>query len=128
VICLSWRAVWLSMAGSFYPLFRLGEEQVYRVVEAAATTCYRQFGGSKRRPAFADAIDWLLDTGVIHRADAPRWEAARKLRNIASHSEQPTYMTPGAVLTTFETSAHDINRLFARANQKRLISGRSPRR
>jgi hypothetical protein len=98
----------------FYPLFRLGEEQLYRVVEAAAAARYKQLGGPDDRPNFVDTIRWLTQAGVIPVADGPRWQAARQLRNRASHLEQQVVMPPGAVLTTLEACGHDINRLFAR--------------
>lgn len=102
----------------YYPLFRVGEEHVYRVVEAAAKSCYRQLGGPRRRPTFEKTIGWLIEVDVIPAMDRTRWEAVRQLRNAASHPDQPSYMSPGAVLTTFEACAHDINRLFARARQR----------
>ncbi len=98
----------------FYPLFALGEEQLYRVLEAAARARYRQTGGPKQEPRFKEAIDFLVDNAVIPEPDSERWDAARKLRNAASHREQHTAMPPGTILRHLELSAHDINRLFAR--------------
>ena len=101
----------------FYPLFRVGEEHAYRVVEAAVKDCYRQLGGPRRRPTFENVIDWLIEVDVIPASDKTRWDAVRHLRNAASHLDQPSYMPPTAVLATFKACAHDINRLFMRATR-----------
>jgi hypothetical protein len=98
----------------FYPLFRLGEEQLYRVAESAVRARCRQLDAPGRRPTFARAITWLIEQGVIPEADRDRWTAVRELRNHASHPERHTAMPPGAVLTMLNANAHDINRLFAR--------------
>jgi hypothetical protein len=99
----------------FYPLFHLGEEQLYRVVEAAATACYETLGGPRSRPSFAEAVDWLTKRGVIPGDDRERWIAIRRLRNAASHPDQQSVMVPGQALGTLKATAHDINRLFARS-------------
>lgn len=98
----------------FYPLFRLGEEQLYRLTETALRRCYRHLGGSKRRPTFEQAVDFLIERRVIPAEDFGRWDAARKLRNAASHPERASVMPPGAVLGMLKANAHDINRLFVR--------------
>jgi hypothetical protein len=101
----------------FYPLFHVGEEQLYRVVEAAAKACYKSLGGTARQPTFDRAVNWLIARDVIPAADRDRWTAGRKLRNSASHPTQPVVMVPGQVLGTLRATAHDINRLFARAKR-----------
>jgi hypothetical protein len=97
----------------FYPLFRLAEEQVYRVLEAAARTRYREFAGAKAQPSFHEAVSWLTRRGAIAPADEVRWRAVRELRNDASHPKYQSVMPPGAVLATLQAAAHDINELFA---------------
>lgn len=98
----------------FYPLLRLGEEQLYRVSEAALRSRFSQLRGTKQEPTFEQAVEWLVLRGVIPEADRERWTAARHLRNIASHPKRQAAMPPGAVLRMLEVVAHDINRLFAR--------------
>ena len=98
----------------FYPLFRLGEEQLYRLTETALRRCYGNLGGPKRQPTFTQAVDFLVGRRVIPSDDRERWEAARKLRNAVSHPERASVMPPGAVLGMLKVNAHDINRLFAR--------------
>lgn len=98
----------------FYPLFRVGEEQLYRLTETALRCCYHHLAGPGRRPTFKKAIGFLVERGVIPAEDRGRWEAARQLRNVASHPERASVMPPGAVLGMLRANAHDINRLFAR--------------
>jgi hypothetical protein len=98
----------------FYPLFALGEEPLYRVLEAAVRARYRQIGGQKQEPRFKEAIDFLVENDVIPKPDREHWDAARELRNAASHREQHEALPPGTILRHLEVSAHDINRLFAR--------------
>lgn len=101
----------------YYPLFFLAEEQLHRVVEAAARACYQQLGGAARQPRFAETIEFLIERGIIPRSDKERWRAARWLRNQASHPTRQSVTAPGAILRMFNQCAHDINRLFARARQ-----------
>jgi hypothetical protein len=98
----------------FYPMFLLGEEQLYRVVEAAATTRYHELNGPQRKPSFAKTIEWLIEREVIPAEDEGRWDAVRQLRNAASHPDRQSVMPPGAVLSGLKASAEDINHLFAR--------------
>jgi hypothetical protein len=98
----------------FYPVYLLAEEQLHRVLETAVRTRYQELGGGRRRPAFAHAIEWLIDRKVISPNDKERWDGIRVMRNAASHPEHQDVMPPGAVLRTLRETAHDINRLFAR--------------
>jgi hypothetical protein len=98
----------------FYPLFRLGEEQLYRVLEAAARLRYRQLGGEKVRPHYQQAIDLLAERGAIPAFEVERWSAARRLRNNASHPEQAAVVPPGFALRMLQRSSADIEALFAR--------------
>jgi hypothetical protein len=97
----------------FYPLFRLGEEQLYRVLEAATQLRYRQQEGPKKSPRYEETITLLTKQGVIPLEEVERWTAARRLRNEASHPKQVSVMPPGAVLGMLKVSARDINDLFA---------------
>lgn len=99
----------------FYAMFLLGEDQLHRVLETAVRTRYAELDGPSARPTFKHAIDWLTTCKVIPPEDAERWEGARKMRNTASHPERQGAIAPGTVLRTLRETAHDINRLFARA-------------
>ena len=96
----------------FYPLFRLGEEQLYRVLETAAKLRYREAGGTKKRPTFFEVIDSLVQMGNIPEEERERWTAARKLRNHASHAERAAVVPPGFALRMLSAGARDIDGLF----------------
>lgn len=99
----------------FFPMFLFGEDHLHRVLETAVKTRYAELGGPRQRPSFKHAIDWLIERKVIPQEDEERWEGARRMRNIASHPERQGAMAPGTVLRRLTETAHDINRLFARA-------------
>ena len=96
----------------FYPLFRLGEEQLYRVLEAAAKHRYRGAGGAEDEPSFHEAVAYLLERDLIAPSEAERWTAARRLRNIASHPEQAAVVPPGMALRMLRAAQRDIDSLF----------------
>jgi len=96
----------------FYPLFKLGEEQMYRVMETAAKLRYRETGGERSRPTFFEAIDSLVEMGHIQADERERWTAARKLRNYSSHAERAAVVPPGFALSILRASARDIDGLF----------------
>ncbi len=76
VVAVSGRPV-SGWCGERFELGEGGEEQLYRVVEAAAKARYVQLGGSRRQPRLAEVIRWLVDVDVIPSGDEPRWGAAR---------------------------------------------------
>lgn len=67
-----------------------------------------------RRTTFAETLDWLIEWDIISEAERDRWSGRRQLRNLASHPDEAAVMPPAEVLRILETSAHDMNRLFAR--------------
>lgn len=97
----------------FYPIFRLAEEQLYRVLEAAAKMRYRRAQGPKRQPSYNEAISYLSEAGLIFPEQLERWHAARKLRNMASHPERATVVPPGFAVRMLRVAASDIDALFA---------------
>lgn len=96
----------------FYPLFRLAEEQLYRVLEAAAMLRCQELSGSKRPSTYAQAIDFLSKSGLIPTDQVERWSAARRLRNMASHPERATVVPPGFALRMLSGASSDIDSLF----------------
>lgn len=99
----------------YYPHYVLGESQLHRITEAAVKACYRRLHGPRQRPSFAHAVEWLAQKGVIKHEDLDRWGGVRELRNAGSHPHRASVMPPGHVLRILTATAHDINRLFARA-------------
>jgi hypothetical protein len=101
----------------FYPMYELGQEQLFRVSEAAARRCCAALGNESERLSFYAAIGFLAKKGVIDADDRHRWEAARKLRNSSSHPERASVMPPGAIASLVEATATDINHLFLEARR-----------
>ena len=64
----------------FYPLFRIGEEQLYRVLESSARIRYSELGGEAARPGFKQMIAHLLERGAI---------AADQLERLGSGTPAP---------------------------------------
>jgi hypothetical protein len=98
----------------FYPMYQLGQEQLFRVSEAAARRCCDALGNESERQSFYRSIEFLVREGAIGADDRHRWEAARKLRNSSSHPERASVMPPGAIASLVEATAADINDLFLR--------------
>ena len=97
----------------FYPLFRLGEEQLFRVLESAARLRYCEVGGGRTSPRYEEAVEYLGERGVIASHQLERWHAARQLRNMSSHPERATVVPPGMAARMLRTTATDIDVLFA---------------
>ena len=96
----------------FYPLYTLSSEQLYRVAETAVNQRFIQLRESKGKRSFARCIKWLHEVGVIPDSDLIRWEAIRTLRNIASHPEKQSIVTPGNAIGNLERLSVLINSLF----------------
>lgn len=96
----------------FYPMFRLGEEQLFRVVETAAKVRCRDFADCGKPRSFNEAITQLARHGVIPVEDTARWAAVRHLRNMASHPERASVVPPGMAVGTLHGTARDIDSLF----------------
>jgi hypothetical protein len=105
----------------FYPLITLASEQVYRVLEAAARLRCLESGitpsklskkGKPLKPDFAQLISALIRRGFIFPTERGRWEAARRLRNSASHPLRQAIISAGMSLDVLESSAELLNKLF----------------
>ncbi len=105
----------------FYPMFQLGQEQLFRVTEAAAKRCSKMLGDNDKHRSFFKCIEFLVQEGAIAADDRRRWEAARELRNSSSHPERASVMPPGAIASMMDTTATDINDLFRAADGLRLL-------
>jgi hypothetical protein len=106
----------------FYPLYQIGEDQLFRVVDAAVGAKCEQAGGPKARTSFAARIDWLLKQGMILEEERIRWDALRNLRNFASHPEMQMIHPPGSVLMSFQLAVLQINALFEQASIEQASS------
>jgi hypothetical protein len=96
----------------FYPIYTLGIEQLFRVVESAVTFKCNVMRAPSKIHSFQQKVDWLTEKSIIPQSECLRWKAVRALRNISSHPEMQSIYTPTDALTTIETIASDINFLF----------------
>jgi hypothetical protein len=96
----------------FYPLYTLAAEQLFRVAEAAVTHKCKAVGAPNSIRSFQPKVDYLVNQGIISAEDKSRWDAIRKLRNIASHPENQTILPPGPVIGLLERITDSINSLF----------------
>ena len=96
----------------FYPLYTLGNEQVFRVLEAALTHKYRQLRLPRSSGSFVDKIDGLFRSGHLDEQQLSQWHAARKLRNASSHPDRQTLIFPTTAIGGLQTAADLIDDLF----------------
>lgn len=95
----------------FYPIYTLGIEQLFRVIEAAVAFKCKAMGAPPRQN-YEKNIDWLIRKGVIPQEEFLRWEGIRGLRNIASHPKMQSIWTPVEALRYIESAANRINFIF----------------
>jgi hypothetical protein len=104
----------------FYPLFTLGAEQCYRVVEAAVGHRYQQAGGKRsvrsgkrmREFKLSEKLNWLVKKSIIPKEKESLWQSLRALRNMASHPEHQSIYDPAMSVNMLHHCAEDINSLF----------------
>lgn len=98
----------------FYPLYTLGAEQLFRVAEAAVAYKCEALGVPKLERTFKKKITWLVGHGTIPEPELNRWQACRKLRNVASHPDRQSILTPWDAISILEGIAEQINSVFSR--------------
>ena len=95
----------------FYPLFALGSEQSFRVLEAALRYKCRVMNAPANKKSFDHLLKWMKSNDFP--IDYERWQAARELRNAASHPNSQLLVTPGMALRDIEILVQLIEDLFA---------------
>jgi hypothetical protein len=96
----------------FYPLYQLGENQLFRVADAAVTAKCTAMRSPKKVQDFFARLAWLEEQGVILSNAKGAWDGMRRLRNIASHPETQSLNFPGSILGSFRGVRDAINALF----------------
>lgn len=96
----------------FYPLFTLGSEQLYRVLEAALRYKCDQLQAPEGVNNFERMIEWLHKRGILNKRRYVQWNAARELRNSSTHAIQQSLMDPPGALSGLRTAEDLINELF----------------
>lgn len=97
----------------FYPLYALGIEQSYRVLEAALKhKCNSLDAPASVTKSFAKMVEWLAVQGLLTTAQRDRWDAARRLRNMTSHAEQQSIRMPTDAVNSLYMAVEMIEMLF----------------
>ena len=98
---------------TFYPLLTIGTEQLFRVLEAAATNKCMAMNAPAKIKTFGDKLKWLLENDTITKDQYKRWGATRKLRNSVSHLHDQNIFDPTIALNELDFATELINKLFA---------------
>jgi hypothetical protein len=109
----------------FTPLSTLGSEQCWRIMEAGARLRCGQVGiptvrtiktgkpkGQTKDTTYGENIAALVNQGEIQASDQSRWNAARNLRNSASHPERQMILDSWQALGVLENCVDFLNNLF----------------
>ena len=96
----------------FYPLFTLGLEQVFRLMEAAAKAKATSLGIATGRHDYRWILEALQEKKALTKDEHDEWTNARKFRNLTTHAERQTILMPGQVVGTLTSITEAINRLF----------------
>lgn len=94
----------------FYPLLTVGAQQAERLLESAVWM--RCKNGGWKVGNYHNNLKTLVQHGVIAAEDESRWQAARMLRNAASHQKQQTIYSPGMAFGNLALTAEWLNQLF----------------
>lgn len=96
----------------YYPLYALGQDQLWRVCEAALADRFKQLGGPNGRKRFAERIEWMSDTHYFSDEQKVWWTAVKDLRNSVSHPAFQTLIAPLQLPGDLRRIAHAIDCLF----------------
>jgi hypothetical protein len=99
----------------FYPLYTLTYEQLFRVVETAVTLKCRSLSAPASVQSFVKKIEFLIANSIIPESERLSWQGIRGLRNIASHPECQSIVTPGDALHQLRQITAIVNKLFVGA-------------
>ncbi|HLA95120.1 MAG TPA: hypothetical protein VK612_05315 [Pyrinomonadaceae bacterium] len=96
----------------FYPLWTLGTEQMFRVVDAAVSHKCGALGAPKSKKGFADKVEWLEIMKAIASDDKETFSEIRKLRNSSSHPANQSIVSPSTAISLLRLVTKVINSIF----------------
>lgn len=97
----------------FYPLYALGSEQCFRVMETALRHKCRDLEAPAHvSKGFKSMVEWLVSRGAIEKTDELRWDAARRLRNAASHPDRQSIVMPTMAVNNLDIAVEMTSALF----------------
>jgi hypothetical protein len=97
----------------FYPLLTIGTEQLFRVLEAAATNKCMAMNAPAKIQKFSHKIKWLSENHTIAQDQYIRWDSTRHLRNQVSHLQDQNIFDPNIAIDQLYIAIELINQLFA---------------
>lgn len=97
----------------FYPLYTLGSEQLYRVLEAAIMLKCKLLNAPNRIQRYADALIWLKQRDEISDERYCQFTAARQLRNHASHADWQSLYDPTMAIQGIALASELITVLYS---------------
>lgn len=98
----------------YYPLYALGSEQVFRVLEAAlAHRCLSLQAPASTR-GYHGMLTWLRSKGSLPNFE--EWNLFREMRNIGSHPIAQTLITPMMAFGDLERAVILVDRLFSKSD------------
>lgn len=96
----------------YYPLYTIGIEQSYRVLDAALAQKCEFLGLSQESDRFVGRIECLHKHGYMSDQRRNQWHAGRQLRNYSSHARRQSLMMPSQAIDALQTAADLIEALF----------------
>jgi hypothetical protein len=96
----------------FYPLYAIGTEQLYRVIEAAVYHKCKELNVPKKVENYYDKIEWLLKIDAINEEESKRLHVARIARNISSHLESQMIILPFEAINSVKMAIKYIDILY----------------
>jgi hypothetical protein len=96
----------------FYPLYAIGTEQLFRVLEAAINARCKELNIPRSIQKLCAKINWLHENKNISDEFAEQLHVARKARNIVSHPDSQMILTPGNAIGAVKRIAVLISQLY----------------
>jgi hypothetical protein len=96
----------------FYPLWTVGAEQLFRVMEAAVRVRCQELQATGRDLHNFKAMIEFLEATVPASVAGINWDGIRFRRNEAAHPKFQTFMGPALAMPVVEPVADALNRLF----------------
>jgi hypothetical protein len=101
----------------FYPLFTLGLEQAFRLMEAAAKAKATSLGFSMVTAkgwhrTYSSILDELFSKQALTKTEYEWWSNAKEFRNETTHASSQPILMPTQVVGALTSITEAINRLF----------------
>lgn len=96
----------------YYPLFTVGAENMYFVIETAVGERCLQLHAPKGRRTFKKKVDWMFEKRHLTEFEFGRLDASRNLRNMAAHRDKGCFYDPSWSVDGVCVAADIINGLF----------------